>query len=113
MAYMGVASLDFAMTNMDNVSDFEMGKSDSCTSSCGDGHRALQEECDDDNLEPGDGCSPDCKIESGWYCLHKPGPVGDDCSTICGDAVLCQASKNVTMERGQRHLEMDVLPRAS
>jgi cysteine-rich repeat protein len=88
MAYMGVASLDFAMTNMDNVSDFEMGKSDSCTSSCGDGHRALQEECDDDNLEPGDGCSPDCKIESGWYCLHKPGPVGDDCSTICGDAVL-------------------------
>jgi cysteine-rich repeat protein len=27
------------------------------------------EECDDGNQLPGDGCSPTCVVEAGWYCL--------------------------------------------
>jgi cysteine-rich repeat protein len=36
---------------------------------CGDG-RTLgpNEECDDGNLENGDGCNSTCKIERGWKC---------------------------------------------
>jgi len=88
VAYMGLASLDVVMGDMRNVSYLERGIADLCTSSCGDGHRALAEECDDANLEAGDGCSSTCLIEAGWYCLHQPGPAGDFCSSICGDAVL-------------------------
>ena len=88
LAFMGMSSLDVAMDRMHNVTYVERGAADTCTSSCGDGHRALQEECDDANLLDGDGCSASCKIEAGWYCLHQQGPAGDFCSTICGDAVL-------------------------
>ena len=88
LIFTGRASPVSVLMNMDNVSYLERGVADVCSSSCGDGHRALQEECDDANLVSGDGCSSDCKIEGGWYCLHQPGPQGDFCSSICGDAVL-------------------------
>jgi len=88
VAHMGLAALDLVMADMRNVSYLERGIADSCTSSCGDGHRALAEECDDGNVATGDGCSSTCRIEGGWYCLHQPGPAGDFCSSICGDAVL-------------------------
>jgi len=39
---------------------------DVCLSKCGDGHLASDEECDDDNVFGGDGCSSSCEIETGW-----------------------------------------------
>lgn len=36
---------------------------------CGDGKRnVVGEECDDGNLEDGDGCSAKCRVEGGWEC---------------------------------------------
>jgi cysteine-rich repeat protein len=35
---------------------------------CGNGDNEPYEECDDGNERRGDGCSPDCKLETGWVC---------------------------------------------
>ncbi len=53
---------------------------------CGDG--VLQdssEECDDDNTEPGDGCSASCTVEPGYAC---PVPGGACRAAACGDGML-------------------------
>jgi cysteine-rich repeat protein len=39
-----------------------------CTHRCGDGIQVLQEECDDGNNIPFDGCSPTCEMEPGYFC---------------------------------------------
>jgi cysteine-rich repeat protein len=36
-----------------------------CKNICGDGFLIDQEQCDDGNTLPGDGCSSDCQYESG------------------------------------------------
>jgi cysteine-rich repeat protein len=36
--------------------------------SCGDGELLLEEDCDDGNVEAGDGCGPTCAIEPGFEC---------------------------------------------
>lgn len=49
---------------------------------CGDGDRGFTEECDDGNIDPGDGCSPGCAVEEGWRCL----PGGACRRIVCGDS---------------------------
>ncbi len=49
-----------------------------CIQICGDGIR-LGEECDDGNTESGDGCSRDCKVETGFVCSATEG--ADRCYT--------------------------------
>jgi len=39
-----------------------------CNTSCGDGVRWGQEECDDGNTHSGDGCSEDCTTEEDFNC---------------------------------------------
>jgi fibro-slime domain-containing protein len=50
---------------------------------CGNSAIEGNEECDDGNTTPGDGCSADCRQESDWICLVP----GEPCkSTVaCGD----------------------------
>jgi fibro-slime domain-containing protein len=55
------------------------GKTQACSSACGDGNLDPGEECDDANVLDGDGCSSSCKIEGGFTCSTKP--VQD--STTC------------------------------
>ena len=43
-----------------------------CQSPCGDGQRFSDEECDDGNRVNGDGCSSDCKKETGFVCQDEP-----------------------------------------
>ena len=60
---------------------------ENCTgepSGCGDGVIAGSEECDDENVQPGDGCAADCRIESGWSCSGEPSV----CNPGCGDGVI-------------------------
>jgi len=47
---------------------------------CGDGIREGNESCDDGNLIPGDGCTPDCKAEP--VCTGTSG-----CTSPCGDGL--------------------------
>ena len=54
------------------------------TASCGDGTRHTIEECDDGNNIPFDGCSPYCKIDTGFTCNTNTPNV---CSEICGDGI--------------------------
>jgi cysteine-rich repeat protein len=51
---------------------------------CGDGLVRGAEQCDDGNLEDGDGCSGTCGLEQGWTC---PNP-GQLCEPICGDDLV-------------------------
>jgi len=39
---------------------------------CGDGIIGGEENCDDGNVNPGDGCDPSCNIEPGWQCTGEP-----------------------------------------
>eukprot|EP00163_Fabomonas_tropica_P022558 TRINITY_DN3931_c0_g2_i1.p1 TRINITY_DN3931_c0_g2~~TRINITY_DN3931_c0_g2_i1.p1 ORF type:complete len:1617 (+),score=367.48 TRINITY_DN3931_c0_g2_i1:65-4915(+) len=47
-------------------------KASVCTSTCGDGIQARDEECDDGNVIPGDGCSATCQREPKWDCQSNP-----------------------------------------
>jgi fibro-slime domain-containing protein len=52
---------------------------------CGDGERDKAfEDCDDGANKSGDGCSADCKLESGYAC----DPNGGECMAICGDGAV-------------------------
>ena len=53
--------------------------------SCGNGRTAYTQQCDDGNLNAGDGCSSICTVESGYVCSNTSPSV---CSrTSCGDGV--------------------------
>jgi cysteine-rich repeat protein len=38
------------------------------TVTCGDSYHSSSEDCEDGNIEPGDGCSDVCAVESGYTC---------------------------------------------
>ncbi|EAS02540.2 myxococcus cysteine-rich repeat protein (macronuclear) [Tetrahymena thermophila SB210] len=62
---------------------------DICISSlCGDGKVDPSEQCDDGNNINGDGCSLDCKQETGFNCQVQSGK--STCSSICGDNLVSQ-----------------------
>lgn len=42
-----------------------------CASTCGDGQRFSDEECDDGNTFNGDGCSSTCTVETGFICTDS------------------------------------------
>lgn len=46
---------------------------------CGNGIRDPTEDCDDNNLDSGDGCSSSCTIESGWGCMTSQSGQRDQC----------------------------------
>ena len=50
---------------------------------CGNGLAEQDEECDDQNLIDGDGCSPFCALERGFACIGSP----SICRTVCGDGI--------------------------
>ena len=52
---------------------------------CGDGMRSLSEDCDDDNIFSGDGCSTNCTVECGFICSNAEPSL---CSSTCGDSVV-------------------------
>ena len=65
-----------------------------CNEICGDGlNYGVQgqwnynnnNECDDGNQRPGDGCDPTCRIERGWTCSGGNTGVEDVCTHECGD----------------------------
>jgi len=51
---------------------------------CGDSQTTGDEQCDDANPDPGDGCAPGCRLEDGWTCTGAPSV----CQTRCGDSVV-------------------------
>jgi cysteine-rich repeat protein len=53
-----------------------------CSSDCGDGEKAADEDCDDGDTSDGDGCSATCQVEFGFSCS---GTQPTSCSASCGD----------------------------
>ena len=49
----------------------------------------MTEECDDGNLDPGDGCDENCAIETAtfWECTNVPETLSE-CNLICGNGKL-------------------------
>jgi len=60
------------------------GKTQACSTSCGNGNIETGEQCDDGNAVSGDGCSATCQTEPGFTCA----PVKKD------DAVDCMQTAN-------------------
>lgn len=42
---------------------------------CGDGLKGADEECDDGNLNNGDGCSQYCTVEEKFHCVEESGSM--------------------------------------
>jgi cysteine-rich repeat protein len=53
---------------------------------CGDGLRSSDEECDDGNTQPGDGCGALCQIEANWSCPQEGMPCIR--MSLCGDGMV-------------------------
>ena len=68
----------------------------SCDPVCGDGMLVGDEECDDGNNNPADGCSSFCKVEDGYSCSPMPavgGSLGVNvsaCECRLGQSACCQ-----------------------
>ena len=58
---------------------------DICTPRYGDGYRDGNEECDDGNVEPLDGCNAVGEIENGFICTGGSLTTTDTCAEINGD----------------------------
>ena len=72
---------------------------DTCYEVCGDGYLYWYEqgtlECDDDNTDNYDGCTPDCLIEEGWYCMDRVDyETASVCYEICGDGLRFEDASN-------------------
>ena len=54
-----------------------------CLLPCGNGRQDPLEECDDGNMQSGDGCSATCRVETDWACPK----FGEPCvsTVVCGD----------------------------
>ncbi|CAE7226295.1 unnamed protein product, partial [Symbiodinium pilosum] len=60
-----------------------------CVAVCGDGLRVGNEECDDNNTESGDGCSPTCEVEIGWFCKRAGSGLGFEvCLQTCLNGII-------------------------
>jgi cysteine-rich repeat protein len=57
--------------------------------SCGDGLISGTEQCDDKNTTSNDGCTSDCKVETGFTCIAQP----SDCFSRCGDGTIASNEK--------------------
>lgn len=57
-----------------------------CSLACGDGQldTDLGEQCDDNNILPGDGCDPKCRIVPSWSCTNGDKQLSR-CTPKCGD----------------------------
>lgn len=60
---------------------------------CGDGQ--VDEECDDGDLDDGDGCASDCTVEDGWACEGEPSVCSDidecaDGTDACPENSTCE-----------------------
>ena len=63
------------------------GKTQACTTACGDGNLDPSEECDDGNLLDGDGCSSSCKVEDGFTCSTATAQDSSTCKSGSGQCL--------------------------
>ena len=68
------------------------GPSGDCLERCGDGLNYGINECDDGNLDSGDGCSPDCKVEDGWKCSGGTRSQKDTCLPIRTEIIRAKST---------------------
>jgi cysteine-rich repeat protein len=55
---------------------------------CGNGLTESGEECDDSNVDNGDGCSSECKLEPGWSCVGRNPVRCVENAPYCGDDIV-------------------------
>ena len=63
-----------------------VGDGETCASVCGDGLVVGTEECDDEDLEPADGCNEACLLEPGYTCTGMPSICTGELA--CGDGAI-------------------------
>ena len=71
------------------------GKTQACTSTCGDGNLDPGEDCDDGNQIDQDGCSHDCKVEDGFTCTTATSQDSSAC-TLAANAGKDSSGKDNT-----------------
>jgi fibro-slime domain-containing protein len=93
----GDATPSISLGGGDDASDAVAPGADACddgacvdapTGFCGDGVIEANEQCDDGNGTPGDGCSGICQIEPGYTCPSVGMPCLYTVPVKCGDGVI-------------------------
>jgi cysteine-rich repeat protein len=64
-----------------------LGSTQACSESCGDGFVTGGEACDDGNLLDGDGCSHDCQVEDGFTCKAMTFQDSQTCQSGSGQCL--------------------------
>src|SRR5689334_8750892 len=67
---------------------------------CGNAKMDPGEDCDDGNVNPGDGCSPQCTIEQCGNGIKDFGEVCDDGNTVDGDGCSADCKSDETCGNG-------------
>ncbi len=63
------------------------GKTQACTTACGDGNIDPGEDCDDGNQLDGDGCSSTCRLEAGFTCSTVSAQSSSPCQSGAGQCL--------------------------
>jgi cysteine-rich repeat protein len=63
------------------------GKTQACSTACGDNNIDPGEDCDDGNRLDGDGCSATCKFESNFTCTPTPAYDSSSCQSGTGNCL--------------------------
>ena len=78
-----------------------------CRKTCGNGYLEsdLGEMCDDNNIDNGDGCDANCKVENGYNCTNEPFAVSyckkDD--AVCGNGIAELNKMETCDDRNRRN----------
>lgn len=64
---------------------------------CGDGMNLGEVECDDGNVNGGDGCSSECRVEEGFECSRRPGEP-DFCRSVISPVATLEVKKGNELE---------------
>jgi fibro-slime domain-containing protein len=65
----------------------DVAKTKCYATTCGDGHKEGTEECDDGNIRPFDGCTPECTKEPTCGYPDKDTTKPYQCFSVCGDGI--------------------------
>jgi len=63
------------------------GKTQPCSTACGDGNIDVGEDCDDGNPFDGDGCSSKCKVEGSFNCVGTSHSAAEPCKSGGGECL--------------------------
>ena len=76
---------------------------------CGNGMQEAGEDCDDGNTSPGDGCTPTCTVQAGWFCdTREPSRCALESMEVINAGTFTMGSPGTELGREADEIQHDV-----